>query len=718
MKGHIRAILAFLLLAISLPAVARDRVPVTEEYFPDENFRKLLINQGSATNTYNKGAYDAATNEIIVSKYKNLDLGPATGRPAIINTGIKSVEGIKNLEALEILRLASPGAAASKFEIEEIDVSGMQYLKAVMNDYRRIEKYYQAGDNWNTATGQSIASGNGLTALENPNNFKLKRLIAENCPSLTYVGVAYYYTCEYLSLAGSDNVTDLQVTNSGIRHLDLSNLKGLSNTHRIMSSGSQNDYSGSGYKSNLVMEYCENLESIEFGENCPLKQIRLVGCDKLDNVDLSKLNLEVFSMTGGTKTVGTKTVGTGTLSNIIIGDQPNLIAFKCPNNRVRKLDESLLKTCVTVDVSNNLFTKFDVSALKKATRIDVSGNHLYKIGTPAISGSTMKSYKFLNNHITEAPDLSKIPTNITYYPRPQYRYVGDAYRYKIFDDPASAERVAKEKIGNIAQAPEHGHIGDPAAGEDPCYFYFTDPSGNPQNLTEGTYWLEVGSNRATTQFRFMEVHLIRDGICADESYDFFLSGDKVNGWAPDESHRFALADASKGLYTLSLTGDFEGDFRIWDDMNPVLVENNFGGVESDLDEETGFRASDWSDISAHAAHRTGHVFAAPEKTYALGEDTEKHWSTSVCALESEDHQPVSRTYTNPTFELRFIPGDHENNYMRITGVPDIPSAIDLPYADDNEMPVYYNMQGVRVDHPCAGIYLKQQGPKVEKIAIR
>ena len=35
-----------------------------------------------------------------------------------------------------------------------------------------------------------------------------------------------------------------------------------------------------------------------------------------------------------------------------------------------------------------------------------------------------------------------------------------------------------------------------------------------------------------------------------------------------------------------------------------------------------------------------------------------------------------------------------------------------------EAPIYYNMQGVRVDNPTSGLYIKVTGRKIEKVVVR
>ena len=50
----------------------------------------------------------------------------------------------------------------------------------------------------------------------------------------------------------------------------------------------------------------------------------------------------------------------------------------------------------------------------------------------------------------------------------------------------------------------------------------------------------------------------------------------------------------------------------------------------------------------------------------------------------------------------------------LSGVEDI-----IAGEEDNNAPVeYYNINGVRVENPAAGLYIKRQGSKVSKVIIR
>ena len=54
--------------------------------------------------------------------------------------------------------------------------------------------------------------------------------------------------------------------------------------------------------------------------------------------------------------------------------------------------------------------------------------------------------------------------------------------------------------------------------------------------------------------------------------------------------------------------------------------------------------------------------------------------------------------------------------------PDESTGIDSPVVDlddDENAPVeYYNLQGIRVENPSAGLYIMRQGKKASKVLIR
>ncbi|MDE7475428.1 MAG: hypothetical protein K2M71_07350, partial [Duncaniella sp.] len=70
---------------------------------------------------------------------------------------------------------------------------------------------------------------------------------------------------------------------------------------------------------------------------------------------------------------------------------------------------------------------------------------------------------------------------------------------------------------------------------------------------------------------------------------------------------------------------------------------------------------------------------------------------------------VSGAVSLNAFRISDSQGSFGNDF---TGIADIT-------ADDDNAPVeYFNLQGIRVDNPTPGLYIRRQGKKVEKVVVR
>ena len=82
----------------------------------------------------------------------------------------------------------------------------------------------------------------------------------------------------------------------------------------------------------------------------------------------------------------------------------------------------------------------------------------------------------------------------------------------------------------------------------------------------------------------------------------------------------------------------------------------------------------------------------------------------------KDGEETSGSYIDPTKQVRLAYTELVLN--NTTGIDDI--VVDSPQEDaQTDAPViYYNLQGVRVDNPASGVYIRVQGDKVSKELIR
>lgn len=94
------------------------------------------------------------------------------------------------------------------------------------------------------------------------------------------------------------------------------------------------------------------------------------------------------------------------------------------------------------------------------------------------------------------------------------------------------------------------------------------------------------------------------------------------------------------------------------------------------------------------------------------------WDSSV-TIPTEDKNPEVGAFVTVSGNLKVYSGTKEfdagNLIVKYTG----PSAVSDITADDSNAPVeYYNLQGVRVDSPANGLYIRRQGNTVTKVLVR
>lgn len=116
---------------------------------------------------------------------------------------------------------------------------------------------------------------------------------------------------------------------------------------------------------------------------------------------------------------------------------------------------------------------------------------------------------------------------------------------------------------------------------------------------------------------------------------------------------------------------------------------------------------------------------------AMPQDALGNWSAEFLVATTADC-PVSFSGVEPS-QFNYS-ADHQNNSWKVTETGTYTLKFDLTnwtltatgistainsVVTENELPVeYYNLQGVRIDAPADGLYLKRQGDKVSKVLIK
>lgn len=720
---------ALLALCLAPTLLAQEaKVELSAANFPDAEFRSYLKGRcASAVSTANGKTYidRTAVNEI------NLNFSDGTVNSVKVNyTKIKSLEGIKLFVNLQTLTLPAI-SKTSTYALGDIDVSGMPNLSKITNG---TAKYTV------NASGTKNAAPNPATKFK----ISLKKLVADDCPRLAEVYLMSYKTLEEVSFEGTtgDALKNLFVTNTGLRRLDISNLPNLVNEgswlnfldSQFADAIGETPLQAMTHYSTFAVDNCSELTEFIIGSH-QTKFLSVNYCDKLTTLDISGLGeLVRFYGTFHTTTATTSYGGhsssdkytcnhvynmrsQGQLASITFGqDYPLMRYFTCKGGVLTNAGiagiEVLAPGLQHLDLSYNKLTAFDVSPFRMVTYLDLGYNRIHHLDLPP--NKSITSLGISDNCLTRMdqfkPGGKLVYSQLARINPFQYIRVGDAWRYRVLDDPADAQYIeTADDLGNQKYywAIHGGHMGNPendelkygttptGRKEDPCYFYFDSP------LTDGQYWYRNPYTK-TDHFvhTWIKVTLCKgaDEVDFDKTRTFYLSGE-FNNWQPTERHAFVYNPSTDTYELLVSDVELRGDFRIWDDMDPAKVSVNLGGHADEKDQYDG---------------HGDHIFFAPTVKHKVDTDESRNFSTFKQGETDEN----GGGYMNPLIEMRYNPGDDANNYVRV--IAGTPTSADITL-DDSDAPVeLFDMRGFRVDpaSAAAGVYVRRQGRQVSKVVIR
>lgn len=237
--------------------------------------------------------------------------------------------------------------------------------------------------------------------------------------------------------------------------------------------------------------------------------------------------------------------------------------------------------------------------------------------------------------------------------------------------------------------------------------------GEPMTRKKGTVW-EYTLPKGTTQILF------NDGNGDDtKTGDYFAEPEHIYTTTDDLGvyEDNGLASYPPKLYLLGnlVTGS-------WKTNNGVTLSRKSKQYSADLVElapavagkpesyftfvsKLGTSASDWNTVNS------GDRFGAMTKDEAISVGTPSY--VKLYAANTAAGSAFSWKATEGKYSVLV-------DLDEMTVLLQTPTAIDETLADpDEDAPaIYYNLQGVRVDNPVAGPYIRVRGSKVEKIYIR
>lgn len=179
--------------------------------------------------------------------------------------------------------------------------------------------------------------------------------------------------------------------------------------------------------------------------------------------------------------------------------------------------------------------------------------------------------------------------------------------------------------------------------------------------------------------------------------------------------------------TVVVSDDFKTVNATFDDMTPwdlYIIGGPAGWSDNDRYKfETTDHIHFWLDITEDNRIPANQGFKISNSSWApynLGTAAPLVAGNSYQFTPTEDQCKMSADYSNGTIYCRIgNTGAAEvifHNGLKEHTVP-IVSGIDNIEIDSNIEPEYYNMQGIRVDNPRTGMYIKRTGNKVSKVYI-
>lgn len=154
-------------------------------------------------------------------------------------------------------------------------------------------------------------------------------------------------------------------------------------------------------------------------------------------------------------------------------------------------------------------------------------------------------------------------------------------------------------------------------------------------------------------------------------FDIYVLGE-ATGWAAKDAYKFNFVEknaSGENIYELTLPEGLLGDFKI--------------------------ATSDWSAVN----------YGVYDKSIEVGQTTELRYNANNISSAITESIKLTFYHNLDSNQSSWLKVD------RYSGIGDIETEAAVT-------PVYYNLQGVRVDRPAHGVYIKVAGDKVSKVCVK
>lgn len=190
-------------------------------------------------------------------------------------------------------------------------------------------------------------------------------------------------------------------------------------------------------------------------------------------------------------------------------------------------------------------------------------------------------------------------------------------------------------------------------------------------------------------------------VFADQTWIEYSAASKSQTWVSSDNFEFPTTISSTGTYAKV----YSNDLRIYGSGNNKITVSAPEGYE--------FKAAVFT---VDTANSDGNTPTVDDNA------TTKVTPQAVAPRATAKYEDFGYTFTTPktTYVLSTSTASKNMRVSKVTmTIGLIQSGIDNIATDNTDAPVeYYNLQGVRVLNPSAGIYIRRQGTEVTKVMIR
>lgn len=346
-------------------------LPITSDFFPDDNFRAVLLHKSYDKNQ--DGDFSSEEIKAITSLY-------------VYDRSIQSLAGIEYFTNLSTL-------TCGRNNLTELNLSAntnLTSLSCELNsllslDLSSCPSLTRLGCAGNQLTSLDLSSCSSLTSLECGSN-QLTSLDLSSCSSLTSL-ICNHSQITSLDLNSCQSIEEVDCSYGSITSLDVSHHTAL---RRL-------DCKSNPFKS-LDLSFCQSLEEVDCSHD-QLTSLELESCSSLTTFNCSYNQLTSLNLSS-CSSLTSLDCRHNQISYLDLSPCLSLLSLRCENNQLTYLDCSC-PSLTSLRSQDNQLMSLDVSMCSSLTSLDCSYNKL----TSLVLSPSLTSLSCYNNQLSSL-DLS------------------------------------------------------------------------------------------------------------------------------------------------------------------------------------------------------------------------------------------------------------------------------------------------------------------------